>query len=202
MGLPIGQGCPPLHAHARRAGPSRSCNRSTGMACLFCRQQKCFLQNKQFRRKKFSAGTPPAARVISPLHNLWASPQAKIPRSFRALFLDRAANKRSAAEPPIKRVLCTLAGTVRRCRRRISETYRTYGTYRTKADRMANFFSADLLWCGSRPPIQRIKKTSDYASSASHLSLMSQMSHLSGMKSSVGSLQPGVHSTRFLGGSR
>ena len=94
MGLPIGQGCPPLHAHARRAGPSRSCNRSTGMACLFCRQPKCCLQNKQFRRKKISTGTPPAARVISPLHNLWASPQAKIPRSFRALFWDRAAQLR------------------------------------------------------------------------------------------------------------
>ena len=90
MGLPIGQGCPPLHTHARRAAPSRSCNRSAGMACLFCRQPKCCLQNKQFRRKKISTGTPPAARVISPLHNLWASPQAKIPRSFRALFWDRA----------------------------------------------------------------------------------------------------------------
>ena len=55
--------------------------------------------------------------------------------------------------------------TVRRCRRRISGTYRTYGTYRTKVDRMANSFSADLLWCGSRPPVQRMKKSSDYASS-------------------------------------
>ena len=150
MGLPIGQGCP-LSIYTRRAAPSRSCSRSTGMACLFCRKHFCCLQNKQFRWKKISTGTPPAARVISPLHNLWASPQAKIPRSFRALFW-------------IGRLSCacrlqasTLAGTVRRCRRRISETYRTYGTYRTKADRMANFFSADLLWCGSRPPIQRKK---------------------------------------------
>ena len=60
----------------------------------------------------------------------------------------------------------TLAGTFRRCRRRISGTYRTFETYRTKVDRMANFFSADLLWCGSRPPIQRMKKSFDYASSA------------------------------------
>ena len=100
MGLPIGQGCPPLHAHARRAGPSRSCNRSTGMACLFCRQPKCCLQNKQFRRKKISTGTPPAARVISPLHNLWASPQAKIPRSFRALFWIGRLNCADACLPP------------------------------------------------------------------------------------------------------
>ena len=57
------------------------------------------------------------------------------------------------------------ARTFKRCRRRISETYRTYGTYRTKADRMANFFSADLLWCGSRPPIHQMKKSSDYTSS-------------------------------------
>ena len=35
---------------------------------------------------------------------------------------------------------------------------RTYGTYRTKVDRMANSFSADLLWCGFRPPVQRKKK--------------------------------------------
>ena len=49
-------------------------------------------------------------------------------------------------------------GTFKRCRRRISGTYRTYGTYRTKVDRMANSFSADLLWCGSRPPVQRMKK--------------------------------------------
>ena len=49
------------------------------------------------------------------------------------------------------------AGTFKRCRRRISGTYRTYGTYRTKVDRMANSFSADLLWCGFRPPVQRKK---------------------------------------------
>ena len=50
------------------------------------------------------------------------------------------------------------AGTFKRCRRRISGTYRTYETYRTKVDRMANSFSADLLWCGFRPPVQRKKK--------------------------------------------
>ena len=110
------------------------------------------------------------------------APDSRAAQLRLPLFLDRAANKRSAVEPPIKRVLCTLAGTFRRCRRRISGTYRTYGTYRTKADRMANFFSADLLWCGSRPSIQRMKKSSDYTSSASCQSHMSPMSHMSSQK--------------------
>ena len=44
-------------------------------------------------------------------------------------------------------------GTFKRCRRRIS------GTYRTKVDRMANFFLYYLLWCGSRPSIQQMKKS-------------------------------------------
>ena len=42
------------------------------------------------------------------------------------------------------------AGTFKRCRRRISGTYRTFGTYKTKADRIANAFSVCLSWCGSR----------------------------------------------------
>ena len=50
-------------------------------------------------------------------------------------------------------------GTFKRCRWRISGTYRTYGTYRTKVDRMANFFLYYLLWCGSRPSIQQMKKS-------------------------------------------
>ena len=53
----------------------------------------------------------------------------------------------------------TPAGTVKRCRRRISGTYRTSETYRTKADRMASSFSECLLWCGSRPSIQQMKKS-------------------------------------------
>ena len=50
-------------------------------------------------------------------------------------------------------------GTFKRCRWRISGTYRTYGTHRTKADRMASSFSKCLLWCGSRPPVQQMKKS-------------------------------------------
>ena len=167
----------PPSPHTRAAGgtiPELQSQHRDGL--LILQAAKCCLQNKQFRWKKISTGTPPAARVISPHHNLWASPQAIIPRSFRALFwIGRLS---CACRLPAS----TLAGTVRRCRRRISETYRTYGTYRTKADRMANFFSADLLWCGSRPSIQRMKKSFDYTSSASHRSPMSQMSNMSSQK--------------------
>ena len=72
-----------------------------------------------------------------------------------ALFSGSVAQLRFAGLPLAAN---SRAGTFKRCRRRISGTYRTYGTYRTKVDRMANSFSADLLWCGFRPPIQRIKK--------------------------------------------
>ena len=78
----------------------------------------------------------------------WAAPLRVLP----------VANKRSAVEPPIQKrrgakhpflgrlsfaaLTCRLhatspTGTFKRCRRRISGTYRTYRTYRTKADRMA-----------------------------------------------------------------
>ena len=114
----------------------------------------------------------------------------RLPASSLAGTFKRC-RRRGAKHPTLGRLNCaslvcrlpasSLAGTFKRCRRRISGTYRTYGTYRTKVDRMANFILNCLLWCGSRPPVQR-KKTSDYASSASHPSLMSQMSHPSSPK--------------------
>ena len=45
------------------------------------------------------------------------------------------------------------------------------------------FFQIVFSWCGSRPPVLRIKKNpSDYASSVSHRSQMSHLSHLSSRK--------------------
>ena len=55
---------------------------------------------------------------------------------------------------------------------------------------MENFLSICLSWCGTRPPVLRMKKTFDYASSVSHRSLMSQMFHLSSTKSKSPATDP------------
>ena len=111
-------------------------------------------------------GTPPTGFYKIPSVQIRTNPYAHPSRHVWRVQSTRFSGGSTALTLVCRLPASSLAGTFKRCRRRISETYRTYGTYRTKVDRMANSFSADLLWCGYRPSIQRKKNPSDYASSA------------------------------------